>query len=111
MPSQNMAHRPPSIAVTARFGKIATYRKKPPRLPTSATERRINTTRSIMPNTVQFDAQRVCAGSNVWPSRCSILREGRGDALKNLFLIAPMAMLLGGLAASGQEKSADVLLA
>ena len=48
MPNQNIAHKPPSMNVTAKFGKIGTYRKKPPRLATSASDRRINTHRSII---------------------------------------------------------------
>jgi hypothetical protein len=42
------------MAITARFGKIGTKRKKPPRLPTSATERRINRQRSIITGAMQL---------------------------------------------------------
>ena len=56
-----------------------------------------------MPQALQLIAHTLC----VWPSRCTIIRESGGQALKNLLLFSSVAALLGGMLAVGQEKSAD----
>jgi hypothetical protein len=46
----------------------------------------------------------------LWPSRCKIIREGRGEILKKLVFLAILTGFIGSAIATAQEKTASTAI-